>query len=367
VLIRVHPWLPRRLTSNSGHALLTTMMAAACLLPLGAFAAMQARLDCLLEQHTRTALETFTVAESGLAHALADVTADPSFDRLLAGPDRQAGTGDDGEYPFAVAPPDFFPQAPFRYQVRVGQPSADIVHITARGYGPVNATRAVLATVVRSAAPYVPAAVALGARDAALSLGGDFHVRGVMPSAGDPGLPAVGVADAAAAAALGAGLPSAAAAHLVGRGGTPSIAGTSLPSAEALAAMAARRADARVLASEAYGALGDGLFVSPASLRLGDASGSGVLVVNGSLELGGASSFSGIVVALGDVRIGLGSAVAIDGAMIVGRGATLLSLRGSGHIAHDARVIERVDAAFPGLLPRRVRVTGWRELLDATS
>lgn len=366
VFICVHLWFrSQRLATQSGHALLTTMLAAACLLPLGAFAAMQARLDCLVQHHTRTALETFTVAESGLAHALADVAADPRFERLLAGPDRQVGTGDDGEYPFAVAPPASFPHAPFRYDVRVAQPGADLLHITARGLGPFGATRAVMATVVRSAEPFVPAALALGARDITLTLGGDFGIAGLMPSASDAGLPAVGIEDSASAAALAAQLPADAAARLVGRGGTPSIAGTAMPSVEALADLAAGRADAQLLTGDVQGALGDGLFVSPGSLRLTDVSGSGVLVAKGALDLSGSTSFSGLVLALGDVRADLGSDVAIDGAMMVGRMGTLLSLRGAGHIAYDARVLQRVDAAFPGFLPRRLRVTGWRESFDA--
>ena len=43
----------RSLHAQSGHALLTTMIAAACLLPLGAFAAMQARLNFLVQEMNR--------------------------------------------------------------------------------------------------------------------------------------------------------------------------------------------------------------------------------------------------------------------------------------------------------------------------
>jgi hypothetical protein len=99
----------RRLAAHDGHALLTTMMAAASSVPLAAFTAMQARLDWMVQNHTRIALQTFTVADSGLEHALADIEADPRFDRLLDGPDRQAGTGDDGEYPFLQPPPRVLP------------------------------------------------------------------------------------------------------------------------------------------------------------------------------------------------------------------------------------------------------------------
>ena len=351
--------------SQSGYALLTTMITAACLLPLGAFAAMQARLDFLVQHNTRTALETFAVAESGLEHALADLAADPRFDRLLAGPDRQAGTGDDGEYPFAQPPPAFFPCAPFRYEVRVTARGADGVEIAARGFGPLDATRVVSAAVVRSAVPYVPAALTLAARAVTLALGVDFRISGAEPRPDDPGLPAVVVDGADAAAALAARLPPVAAAQLVGSGGSPSIAGTSLPSAEALADTAGRRFEAQALDSEAHGALGDGLFVSPGGLRLVDATGSGVLVVNGGLELSGASTFAGLVVALGDVRFDDGGAAAIDGAMVVGNSGAVVSLGGSGHIAYDPLAVARVDSAFPGLLPHRARVTGWREQPDA--
>jgi hypothetical protein len=356
-----------RLGGEQGHALLTTMLAAACLLPLGAFAAMQARLDALVQHHTRIGLETFTVAESGLEHALADLGADPRFDRLLAGPDGQAGTGDDGEYPFSQPPPEFFPRAPFRYQVRVAPHGTDVLEITACGFGPLAATRAVVATVVRSALPYVPAALGLAARDPTVLLGGEFRVNGVESNPDDPGLPAVVVDDADAAAALAARLPPDAAARLTGSGGSPSIAGAHIPSCDALAGLAARRAEARPLGSEVSGALGDGLFVSSASVRLADVSGSGVLVVGGSLELSGASTFSGLIVALGDVRLDLGSSLAVEGALLVGNQGALVALRGAGHVTYDQRVIDRIDAAFTGLLPRRARVTGWHEQPDAAT
>jgi len=371
VFICVHLWFrpssssTSHLHTQSGHALLTTMIAAAFLIPLGAFAAMQARLDFLVGHHTCAALQTFVVAESGLEHGLADLAADPRFDRLLLGPDRQAGTGDDGEYPFAQPPPAWFPAPPFRYEVRVAAQGPDRVDIMARGLGPLNATRVVAATVVRSTDPYLPAALALAAPGTALALGSDFRVAGVEPRADDQGLPALAVDGADAAAALAAALPPDAAARLVGRGGAPSLIGTALPSAEALANAAARRVEARALADVASGALGDGIFVSPSALRLADASGSGVLVVNGALELSGTSSFSGLVIALGGIRLDVGGTGVVDGAVLVGRAGAVVALRGDGHIAYDPRVIARIDAAFPGLLPRRARVTGWREIPDA--
>ena len=68
------------------------MIAAACLVPLGAFAAMQARLDFLVQHHTRTALRDIHRRRVGPRACAGRPDADPRFDRLLAGPDRQAGT-----------------------------------------------------------------------------------------------------------------------------------------------------------------------------------------------------------------------------------------------------------------------------------
>jgi hypothetical protein len=194
-------------------------------------------------------------------------------------------------------------------------------------------------------------------------LGAGFRIAGVVPRPDDPGVPALAVDGADAAAALARSLEPAAD-QLVGRGGSPSVAGMALPSADVLAERAASRAGAQALTGEVRGALGDGLFVG-SSLRLVDASGSGVLVVDGPLELGGASTFAGLIIALGDLRIDSGAEVAIDGAVMVGSGGGVLSLRGAGHISYDRLIIERIDAAFPGLLPRRARVTGWRERPDA--
>jgi hypothetical protein len=225
----------------------------------------------------------------------------------------------------------------------------------------------VVATVARTALPFVPGALALAGSDVRLDLGNAFRVAGRMPSADDPGLPAVAVGDEAAAGALRDALPPDAAPRLSGRGSPPSIEDTAVPTVDGLAEAAAGRADARLLDGEAHGALGAGLFVSPGALRLADVSGSGVLVAGGPLDLSGTCTFSGLIVALGDVRSGLGSEVTLAGAMLVGAAGRLVSLRGGGSIAFDPRVIAAVDAAVPGLLPRRARITSWREASDAAS
>jgi hypothetical protein len=354
-------WPGGRRPRAQGHALLTVMMAIACLLPLGAFAAMQARLDFLVQHATRTALETFAVAESGLEHALADVAADSRFDRLLAGPDRRLGTADDGEFPFAHPPPATFPAAPFAYQVQVAAAGPDLLDIVSRGSGPRGAVRVVSASVARDALPAIPAALAVSALGATIGIGAGMRISGLSGTA-DPDLPAVAMASSALARATAAALPSAAQRALTGRGGPPSVDGGALPAVTPLND-AVRALGGIAFGEQASGALGNGLFRAPGALRLVDASGSGMLVVGGTLELAGTVQFSGVIVALGDLRIAPGSTVDLGGAIFTG--GAVVSLLGDGMIAYDPRAIARVDAAYPGVLPRRARITGWRERPEA--
>ena len=348
-----------RWREERGHALITALLATAVLLPLGAFAVMQARLDFLVQHYTRAASETFAVAESGLEHARADLARDPRFERLLAGPDRRAGTADDGEYPFAQPPPAFFPAAPFRYDVRVAPQAADRVEIVARGYGPLGTVRGVAAAVQRVALPYLPGALASGAPVVDLLLGADWRIDGAADA------PALAVASTDAAEQVAAGLDADERARLNGPGGPPSLGVAAIPDLDALLAVAASRPETRALAGDVAGALGDGLFVAARGLRLRDVTGSGILLVDGPLDIDGTFAFTGLVAAAGGVAVGPTAAVDLSGCLLQGARGGALLLRGRGRLAFDQGIAAALAAAYPGLLPSRARVTGWRELADA--
>jgi hypothetical protein len=114
------------------------------------------------------------------------------------------------------------------------------------------------------------------------------------------------------------------------------------------------------------GGLGNGLFLASGPLRLSQVSGSGMLVVDGPLEVDGATSFSGLLVVDGDVRVADGATVNLEGGLLQGPSATMLQLLGSGTLRYDPEVITRLGAAWPELLPRPARITGWRELAEVT-
>ena len=337
----------RKSGNQCGYALLTVMVAMAFLLPLGAFAAMQARLDLMIQAQIRAALVSFSAAESGLDVALADLALDPRFERLGEGPDGRKGTADDGEYPFEGAPPESLLAPPLRVEVRVEPRGDDRVDIVAEGSVDGRALRALEASVVRAAAPQLAGAVLSSGAPLSVSVGDGLELLG--PRSGEPVL-AVSTSDEARAVAE----------QLAAQGHAARVAVSSSSCADAALA-AAEQAGFRRLDPVSSGVLGDGVLVSPTSLSLTDASGSGVLIVDGPLLVGGSFSFSGIVVVLGDVRLDGASSVRIEGALLQGGAGSVLDLRTVGAIAYDDEAIRRADEWMPGWLPHRAVVTGWRE------
>lgn len=348
-----------RVRQQRGHALLTALIATALLVPLGAFAVMQARLDFLIQHYARAASEAFTVAESGLEHALADLARDPRFERLLIGPDRRAGTADDGEYPFAERPPAFFPGPPFHYDVRVAAQAADRVEIVSRGYGRIGSTRGVAAAVRRVALPYLPGALASAAPVVDLALGAGWRVSGAI------GVPALALGSEETADRVRAGLGADERSRLTAPAGTPGIGVAAIPDVDALLGAAAARPDLRPVAGEVTGALGDGIFLAAPGTRLRDVSGSGILLASGPLEIAGTVAFEGLIATTGGVAVAADASMRITGSLLQGpRGGPLL-LRGNGQIVYSDATAERLAALYPGLLPSRARVMGWRELADS--
>ena len=332
-------------------------MAIVFLVPLGAFAVLQARLDLLVHRHTREAVEVFVVAESGLEHAIADLALDPSFDRLLAGPDKIIGTADDQHFPFHHQPPSLFPQPPLRYDVRVESCGDECVEIVSRGRSAGQISRKVDASVVRSLTPYLPGTVFSAAPAVTLEMDDAFTISGIDDDQSDTVLPALAVASEEAAQALTVQLGNDPGTPLL----PPGIAVEIFSPLDAMAAAAAQIPGARMLTGSVAGSLGEGVLISPTPLHVADASGSGILIVDGMLRISGRFTFSGLIVTLGDVRFDPGSSVNIDGVLFQAASGTHLQFHGAGQIRYDRRIIEQIDAQFPDFLPRQTIVTGWHE------
>jgi len=360
-----------------GSALVAVMGLTALLLPLGAFVALQARMDLLMQRNLCAEIEAFYVAEAGLEHAVAEIQPGTSFDALLAGPDRLRGTPDDGGFPFSEGSPSPFPTLPLRYDVRVAQRQDGWLDVTSSGNGRNGAVKVVGAIVKRSPLPYTPAAlyieddaaVDLGAAD--LMVSGNDH-RGAdaasVPSAAPPVIPALATSRADAEPELRR-LLAGSAARLVGAGESPSIVATVPLDVQALVSAGAqnpaRIAVASTVATAVFGSADAPRIAVADDLEVTEQlSGAGLLIVRGMLHVTGSLSFSGLVVALGGIICESSSSVYVTGALW--RGASpdpRLYLAGHGAIAYSSAALTAADMAFPGLLPHAVAVAGWQEVL----
>jgi hypothetical protein len=367
--------------SNRGTALMATLIIIMILLPLGAYVVLQCRTDLMIERNFGAEIEAFYAAEAGLEHALAEIDPGQAFDDVLAGPDRIAGTADDGSFPFREGPPGAFPFPPLGYDVRVTAAGHNVLSIVSRGTGRYGATKVVTALVVPLA--FTPAALYSQGDIRRLDLGGgQLLLSGLdYPSSDSPAsptgtaapVPALASPNADAEQDLRRRLPEEnLAGRLVGSGDTPSIATSSAINVQTYADRFAAQP-----ACVHLSALGDtAVLGTPGtpqiSLVEGDAvisesdqlSGSGVLVVRGTLHVTGTLKFTGLIIALNGILLELSGKATITGALW--QGPTMddrLQLRSSGAIVYSSRALAAADAAFPGLLPHAAVVSGWEEEL----
>jgi hypothetical protein len=347
--------------TERGSALTAAMILSGALVPLAAYVLLRAELDVLVQEHTRRSLEAFFVAESGLAHALADLSWDPSFERLGAGPDGRPGTADDALYPFRDPPPPFFPAPPSRYRVEVERVDGSTCDVVSYGIGIGLSSRVVLTRVRGSPAPYVPAAT-FTAHPEVIEVSDSFVVQGGTSSLGAD-VPAVATEDDPDVNVILARLSAAARAHLIGPGGSPSVAKRGFRALGGITSAIARLAGATPLPETVQGTLGFGVFSSAQSTDVGNSDGSGVLVVDGNLRVNGHFVFAGLVLVGGDVLAEPGSSLEISGALLQGRPGRALRLAGDGTIAYDAAALAAADTLSGHLLPRRALIGAWREKL----
>jgi hypothetical protein len=345
--------------TERGNALLATMLLVLVLSPLAAFVAMQSQLDLKIHDHTRTALEAFYVAESGLEHALADLALEPSFERLGRGPDRRPGTADDRLYPFRVPPPVNFPAPPAGYRVEVEAVGSERFDVVSLGRSHGRSQRTVSATVVAGPDPYVPGALSLAEPNPLLDLRDGFSI------VGNDDVPAVAVEDENDVDVILTFLTPTAQQRLVGPDGeAPSIRTRSSSSASDLFRLLSQLPTSVTLPDAVAGPLGTGVCVAAQSTRISDADGAGFLVIDGDLSIGGQFEFDGFLLVLGDVEVDDDASVDIDGALLQAPPGDEMRLRGEGEISYDATALRDADRLAPGVLPRRAVVTAWSERLS---
>ena len=365
--------------NERGSALIAALGIALLLLPLGAFVVMQCRTDLLIQHNLRAETEAFYVAEAGLEHALSDIDPDSGFAQLVAGPDRQVGTADDGVFPFREGVPAEFPSPPFRYEVRVIAAGPGAVQLVSTGTGGSGARRVVSARVTRAALPFTPAALYVAGDFARSDFRSDnFEVSGTdhrlgdlpaSPSGPAATLPGICTPDDDATARLRERITRDGSTRVAGTGAAPSLA-TVAPLdlrryVSALGAQAPVVVDPAAATANLQLGTPDApqLSVARGDLEIaGTCTGAGVLVVDGSLRVTGSLTFAGLMIVMGGVVFDTGSAVAISGAVWRGGPDDRLQLRGRGALLYSSQALSAADRSVAGVLPHAVVATAWQEL-----
>lgn len=366
------------LRNQHGTALVAALGIAMILLPVGALVTLQCRTDISIQHNLRSDIESFYVAEAGLAHAVAEIPPGQSFDQILAGPDRIRGTADDGVFPFTEGAPAAFPYPPYRYDVQAVLKGPNMLNIISHASGMNGSAKVVETLVMRSPLPFTPSALYAETANTNLSLGGSFRLSGIDHQALFPPLvqpppsaeiPALSTPRAEAEPALRTELSSAAPGQITGMGAAPSVGTVQRLDLDTYATSVANTPAAIV---HAAGSVNDATWGTTGAPQLsivagdlqvsGRLTGSGVLIVKGALQVAGALEFAGVVLVQGAVLFEPSSSITVVGTLWQAASQDeRLELRGGGVIAYSSSALSDLDGAFPGLLPHAVVVAGWRE------
>ena len=367
------------LRNQHGTALVAALGIAMILLPLGALVTLQCRTDLSIQHNLRSDIESFYVAEAGLAHAVAEIPPGQSFDLILLGPDGIKGTADDGVFPFAVGGGTAaFPYPPYRYDVQAVATGSNMLNIISRASGVNGSAKVVETLVMRSPLPFTPAALYAETANPNLNLSSSFQLSGldhqaVFPPVAQPqpsaALPAISTPRPDAELALRNELSGTASGQITGAGDAPSVSTAQQLDLDTYAKSVASTPTAAVHAAGSidnatWGTTGaPQLSIVAGDLQVtGRLTGCGVLIVKGALQVAGTVEFAGVVLVQGAALFEPASSVTVVGTLWQAASQDeRLELRGSGIIAYSSNALSDLDRAFPGLLPHAVAVTGWRE------
>lgn len=133
-------------TQERGAALIAALALATMVLPAVGHVLLEVRLESLLRANLIAQTQAYYAAEAGLALGLAELAQRATLDALEHGPDRIAGTADDGRL---AAVPDAIslPRHDYLVELTVGRVDADWLELTARADGPRQTRREVRARV----------------------------------------------------------------------------------------------------------------------------------------------------------------------------------------------------------------------------
>ncbi|MFQ5665055.1 MAG: PilX N-terminal domain-containing pilus assembly protein [Candidatus Binatia bacterium] len=387
----------RFVRDQDGCALVASLLLLVLLLTLAGAVLLLSTLDLRSTSHYRTGNQALFAAESGLLHALSTMNERgvQSFEEVAA-----AQTWN-GLYGPSLKTIPNYPQ--FSYKVGVAADAADPVNrgsITVTGSAPLQAERVVRIALVRSNAGGLPGALYLSADtiDSATFQGNAFGIDGndhtVLGDANPSGplKPGIATRNDGVAGTVTNSLSNQQKDNVQGLGFsldplTPSVRATGGPTVndldQILASILANAPGAVTSSQSAFN--GNDTFgtlaapqvthLTDPNVRLnGNATGAGVLIVDGSLTVSGDLNFVGWIIVRGDTVINV-TGNADDGTIVLGN-ATIRGALWTGHLqvqVGGSAIIDYCDACLRlvadsasgnliGNVPRPMSVVSWQEL-----
>jgi len=335
-----------RRSQHGGTALPAALVALVVAASFAAALADLARTEVILARYRQVAAAALAAADACLAAVVAAMPPGWDFDPLLAGPDGVTGTGDDG---MLGAPAGCTATA--RRPPGAATPARVAVTVDANAAG---GRRRLDAIIGRTRAPGVPAIVWLGGSPTAGAVRGTLDVDG--SDAADPSAaPSAMVAAPSDPLTLDAWLAGEGA-HVTTHSTSPPLTAPSPPFSGLLARLTAA---GEVTTLPPAGTLPGGLARAHGDLVVDTPlSGAGLLFVDGVLDIRSSFDFTGVVVAVGGVRVQAGGSLTVAGAVWAGTGA--LTIDGVARLRASRTAVEGVDGLLP--LPRRPVLLGVKDL-----
>lgn len=318
--------------NQRGVALIVVLVLLTLMLPLGAAAVLETRLQAQMSRNRRARSAAFEVAEAGLSHAIAESVRAVGPQALFNPADAIPRIGDTRSFPFRTAC-FTFPAPRTTYDVTVTAAGPSLLRLVSQGRS--SDLTATVANLLEIGPPFSPAAV---------------FTNGIEVTS----LPAsYSVAANNGALAL----------HAMSGTDDPPLA-----IKEVVTLLRSHRERSLTTVVTDATDLGDAarprLLVASAGLSIEtSASGSGVLVVGGTLRLHGSLRYRGLVIVTGGGELEADSSLDVQGSLWIDQPSESerLAFNGAGAIRYDAAALLEVDRAIPLAIPRRLQASGWEE------
>ncbi len=382
--------LPRRLRADErGFALFAVCLTLLVLLTIGAASTLYTTVDLRATSHYDTGNRAFAAAEAGVLHALSTINESGVIDFENDVVDRWSSLY--GTTSKAI------PGLPsLTYQVAVATDAGDPGNrgqLVATGFAPLSARRSIIINLARGDFTGSPGAIYLAAENVSSQFtgnafdvnGNDHNVFGDPVPAG-PVKPGISTRNATASQSVINSLNNQQRDNVKGLGFsmsplTPSVLPTGGPSVTDLDNIIDRVLSLPgVVTTSQKNFNGNSSFGSIAAPQItymtnsnvtlnGNASGAGILVVDGSIKINGSLDFVGWIIVRGATIIDADLITTLLGnAMILGSlwtGHLDIKVGGNATVNYCDQCMRLVDnmAAGGGMVPRPMRVVSWQEVL----